>query len=912
MVRQQTFDMLTVARGLVAAGLSVIPIAPGTKEPAASLLPRHLDEASGDYRPSWKEYQQRLPNDRELARWFGEGRCGLAIVTGAVSGGLLVLDFDQPDAFEQWRATVAQLDPDLLGPLVLVRSANGVHVYWRMPEAPPNRKLARRDGKTIAETRGEGGYVLAPPSRHPSGPAYQLEQGSLAEIPLLRPDQALLLLNVARALQPESPGGAAGDGPAGANDVIGAFNRARTVEAVLEAHGYTCERPGRYIRPGGQRSSVLISDGRSTHFNSNDPLYSEAPGGGMRRHTAFSAWCQLEHGGDLKAAVKTAAAELGLTRAPSDRELLSQAGRALGLGAAAAVDSAEGAEGAAWPYFIHDGGLWMQRSDKDGSPRAPIVLTNFTARIVAETLIDDGDEQNESYTIEAHCGARTRRLEMRRGDFEGEGALARIVAALGARARVNPLAQNRVVLDAIKAFSQQVAEATVYTHTGWIRGGRYLLSNGYVDAEGWHPSLKCQLPEHLQRYQLRPAGELGLALALFDRLLELAPAAVMVPLLGGVLLAPVAHTIDAPAPMVHIYGQTGSRKTSICCAALALWGQFLPASPTDSWTSTSNSTQRLGWHLKDAPMLLDDYKLANVRPKDVTFLLQNYGDNMARGRLDGNSELTRVYPVRAILISSGEDQPEGEAAVLARILSVPVKRTCVHLGHLSALQEQPHGLHPLTAAYLQWLAGRPACLEGNAAALRGIRATVLHKLEQAQEHAANPGRVASNVAALYVAWETFSAFLVARGLWSAERRDAWLATCKRELFSLARSQVELTTQERYSQVFLETLRGLIAGGRAMLLDLEGGAQEQLSTQMLVGGYDRQGTYLICSAAYDLVAAHLRGTGHPVGFTGRALAQMLDAEGLLLSRQEGRLGMQKRINKVQTFCWHLPPGILINA
>ncbi len=163
--QQQTFNMLTVARGLVAAGFSVIPIASGTKEPAARLLPRHFDEATGDYRPSWREYQQRPPNDKELARWFGSGDCGLAIVTGAVSGGLLVLDFDQPDAHERWQASVAQLDPELLGPLPVVQSANGRHVYLRMADAPPNRKLAHgRDSKTIAETRGVFVPNLPPPS----------------------------------------------------------------------------------------------------------------------------------------------------------------------------------------------------------------------------------------------------------------------------------------------------------------------------------------------------------------------------------------------------------------------------------------------------------------------------------------------------------------------------------------------------------------------------------------------------------------------------------------------------------------------------------------------------------------------------------------------------------------------------
>ncbi len=54
--------------------------------------------------------------------------------------------------------------------------------------------------------------------------------------------------------------------------------------------------------------------------------------------------------------------------------------------------------------------------------------------------------------------------------------------------------------------------------------------------------------------------------------------------------------------------------------------RFSPAQPTDTWTSTANSIQRLGWYLKDVPMVLDDYKAAHVKPSQVTFLLQNYGD----------------------------------------------------------------------------------------------------------------------------------------------------------------------------------------------------------------------------------------------------------------------------------------------
>jgi hypothetical protein len=306
-------------------------------------------------------------------------------------------------------------------------------------------------------------------------------------------------------------------------------------------------------------------------------------------------------------------------------EVLAQAGRALGLGEDA---------GDTWPYFVHEGGLWMHQQHSDGSAKPPLLLGNFVAQITAETTPDDGERQEELYAITATCAGRRGSIELRRTEFESETAVARIVAALGARARVNPRAQPRFVLDAIKALSSDVREDVMHTHTGWVRR-RFLFANGYVDTAGWHEAPGCQLPRRLQQYRLSPpTATLPEALDVFDSLLAIAPAGVMVPLVAGVLLGPILASLDAPAPMVHLYGPTGSHKTSVTCAALALFGDFTPNQPTDTWTSTANSIQRLGWHLKDVPMLLDDYKAANVKPQQVTFLLQNYGDNMARGRLD--------------------------------------------------------------------------------------------------------------------------------------------------------------------------------------------------------------------------------------------------------------------------------------
>ena len=118
---------------------------------------------------AWKRYQTSRADEAQLRRWFLEGRgvtgevVGIGIIGGAVSGGLAVRDFDKLDAYERW----AEAHPDLAGTLPTVETPRpGRHVYFIAPTGTGTR--AQGDG----ELRGEGAYVAAPPSLHPSGGRY--------------------------------------------------------------------------------------------------------------------------------------------------------------------------------------------------------------------------------------------------------------------------------------------------------------------------------------------------------------------------------------------------------------------------------------------------------------------------------------------------------------------------------------------------------------------------------------------------------------------------------------------------------------------------------------------------------------------------------------------------------------------
>lgn len=146
--------LLTVARELVAEGRSVVPIENGEKRPAL---------------PTWAEYQTRRPTDAELVDWFSDnGHDALGVVTGAVSRGLVILDFDGSGKdYEAFCKTW----PDLAKSRTVITGKGQRHVWFEVDTLPKSRKYVTVWG--LVEIRAEGNQTLAPPSRHPSGQLYR-------------------------------------------------------------------------------------------------------------------------------------------------------------------------------------------------------------------------------------------------------------------------------------------------------------------------------------------------------------------------------------------------------------------------------------------------------------------------------------------------------------------------------------------------------------------------------------------------------------------------------------------------------------------------------------------------------------------------------------------------------------------
>lgn len=123
-------------------GMSVIPVDGKTKKPLMA----------------WEEFQRRIATTDEVKSWFTKWpHASLGLVTGKVSG-VIVVD------------TEAGADLDLfdLGETPSSKTGGGGRHFFYAYE--PLRNAVRF--APLYDFRGDGGYVLVPPSSHPSGNSY--------------------------------------------------------------------------------------------------------------------------------------------------------------------------------------------------------------------------------------------------------------------------------------------------------------------------------------------------------------------------------------------------------------------------------------------------------------------------------------------------------------------------------------------------------------------------------------------------------------------------------------------------------------------------------------------------------------------------------------------------------------------
>ena len=336
-------DTVRAALAFVESGLSLLPISgDGSKMPAFELLPQIWSESEQRKKRRWSVFRERHPTPDELRHWFDHEwqlyDYGFAVLGGAISGGLEIIDLDNWDIVGPWSELVESAAPGLLKRLVRVRTPRpGMHAYFRCEAFGGNQKLARvKDAdpetdkpkpKTIIEVKAEGGYCLAPESPaccYPRNVCYGfLGDRDLTMVPTISPDERDVLYQAARELdewEDPKPAPRPRPVPSGRRDRPGDdFNARADWADVLEPHGWTrvgvgtdgveyWRRPGKTER-GMSATANYEGSGVFYVFSTSADPFEEQTG-----YSKFHAYALLNHDGDFGEAAG-ALAEQGFGRA---------------------------------------------------------------------------------------------------------------------------------------------------------------------------------------------------------------------------------------------------------------------------------------------------------------------------------------------------------------------------------------------------------------------------------------------------------------------------------------------------------------------------------------------------------------------------------------------------------------------
>jgi len=554
-------------------------------------------------------------------------------------------------------------------------------------------------------------------------------------------------------------------------------------------------------------------------------------------------------------------------------------------------------------YRATERGMVWTKSTRDGPVETP--LTNFTARILADIIEDDGVEHRLSFELEASLAGRVCRFMVPAAQFP---TLSWATEHLGARAIVYPgIGTRDHARVAMQLLSEEIESRSVYAHTGWrdINGTRcYLHADGAIGPTGLIPSISVALPSGLTGYGLPEppsAAALQVAIRASLRFLAVAPPRITYP-----ILAAVYRAATAPNDMsMHLAGSTGEGKSELAALAQQHFGATMNArNLPGSWDSTANALEAMAFAANHALFVVDDF-MPNARGsdaqrlhKDADRLLRASANGSGRQRMRADTTLRPPKPPRALILSTGEDIPRGQS-LRARMLILELAPGEMNWTHLSQCQQDAaDGVFAASmAGFVQWLAEQYPDAAGTSELVRANVVSLRHRAASSSVHRRTP-EIVANLASgfrLFLDYATASGALAedeAATHWTA----AWDA-----LGISARAQVLHHDAGEPAGRFVVLITSAVASGAAHVASRDGGQPEQPQSWgwrkvtigsgeyqrdewrpqgARIGWIDGGGLFLDPTAAYAAAQQLGRDTSDPLTITPDTLGKRLHERGYL--------------------------------
>jgi putative DNA primase/helicase len=654
-------------------GLNVVPNSAKGKHPAVK----------------WKDLQERRVTEPEIRRWRSKFEHGVGCITGAISD-LVVIETDGPEG-------EALLDEfqRLHGPLPKTRmirsgSGRGTHYHFKHPGY---RVKTSANPEIQLDIKGDGGFVVLPPTMHKSGGRYE-RIGDMTELAPLPEGLLEFIEQKAAEAKGKKPAPRLNGSAPQSNGHADEFDEwdiksspppfaqseiARLASALgcipsddrevwrnvgfalkwLAAHGWpedVCFEIWDAWSKTTNRDNYVTGDQRSqwNSFKSDGDVtigtvFHMAQGNGWERGAPVPTWAR------------------GILEGLAQRFAASSNGEALSPSAAPSYVS--------WgPFKMSADGLHFEKTIGHGKTVRVFVFLPF------EVLGMCRNPRSREWGIllrwqdfDRHVHEKRFPATLLHGDA---AALCQTLADGGLQINRN---QHKAVADYLCRACVSSRARLVY-RTGWheIDGGLvFVLPNDVVI--GPHEGEKIIL----DGVATGPYASKGTLQEWKDSVGALSsghPLAVLA--LSTALAGPLQHLTNGESGGIHLLGQSSTGKSSLQKAAASVWGRGDSDGFVRSWRATSNGLEGLAVSSSDTVLVLDELsQMSAYEAGQAIYMLAN-GVGKARASRDGSLRDPKSF--RLCVLSSGEIDIEAKisedrgkkvkAGQLVRMITVKADR----------------------------------------------------------------------------------------------------------------------------------------------------------------------------------------------------------------------------------------------
>ncbi|WP_156043231.1 hypothetical protein [Paenibacillus sp. UNC451MF] len=463
----------------------------------------------------------------------------------------------------------------------------------------------------------------------------------------------------------------------------------------------------------------------------------------------------------------------------------------------------------------------------------------------------------------------------------------------GFKVWISPIISNaaQYIQDIIYRINEFVPYVDEYCSLGWIKDSngqsKYITGTNII---GEHNADHVVIDDSLKEFHLKTTdiSEKNAFKFVLNTMLPIAPIEISNTALSFMLLSLMTSVFKdwryKPDFVYYLFGESGSRKTSISKLFFNMYEQYADAVPIN-FKATGPAMEQMMVNMRDTVTLIDDIapSISSAERHETEKKLENivraYGDSVGRQKMESKNKTVHMKPGGLAAITA-EDNVFKSLSSLARCFMIPIRKEDINLERLTAAQGNRTYFPTAIRFYLQ------AITENFEKHVDHLKQAFLSSKDFfTNAHPDSHGRLITTASWLDASFNAYMNYGLQVGFLTLHDFDLRMDENRSMLLQWIQDQNLYLKRNNEVDMFIHALAQLITSNRAHIpeITVEGRQNKIIDApgiKSLIGYRDFSNLYLLPDLAYSEVRSFYGRLGIEFPVSKRSLIDRLFMRGIL--------------------------------